>query len=182
MTETDSALGYAILGLLREEPRSGYDVRKVFVTTPLGLFSDSPGAIYPALRRLAKRTWIAATATSRGGRRKQVFAATDAGRRALDEWLATRPGKEDVAREWHVLMLRLAFMPMDSARLRQFLSDLDAGLGLHLAELEEFLARHGRTMPITGRLAFESGVEGVRAQARWCAHALAVVSRHRRLS
>ena len=31
---------------------SGYDLRKIFTTTAMGSFSDSPGAIYPALARL----------------------------------------------------------------------------------------------------------------------------------
>src|SRR5260370_3518580 len=49
-----SLLAYALLGLLRQQPRSGYDLRKIFANTPMGTFSDSPGAIYPALQRLEK--------------------------------------------------------------------------------------------------------------------------------
>jgi len=48
-------LGYALLGLLHQKERSGYDLRKVFTHTPVKHFSDSPGAIYPALRRLERR-------------------------------------------------------------------------------------------------------------------------------
>ena len=50
-----STLGYALLGLLHAGPQSGYGLRRTFVTTPLAVFSDSPGAIYPALRRLARQ-------------------------------------------------------------------------------------------------------------------------------
>ena len=48
----NSLLGFALLGLIFEQPRSGYDLRKIFTTTAMGSFSDSPGAIYPALARL----------------------------------------------------------------------------------------------------------------------------------
>lgn len=49
-----TVLGYAILGLAQEESRSGYSIRKVFETTALGVYSSSPGSIYPALNRLEK--------------------------------------------------------------------------------------------------------------------------------
>ena len=49
-----SQLGYALLGLIHQQPLSGYDVKKIFASTPMAGFSDSPGAIYPALRRLEK--------------------------------------------------------------------------------------------------------------------------------
>ena len=49
---TPTTLEYALLGLVHAEPRSGYDLCKVFETTPMGHYSSSPGAIYPALKRL----------------------------------------------------------------------------------------------------------------------------------
>jgi len=45
-------LGYALLGLIHQKPSSGYDLRKTFAETAMGNYSDSPGAIYPALERL----------------------------------------------------------------------------------------------------------------------------------
>ena len=47
-----SSLDCAILGLLSRRPGSGYDIRRVFQTTALGRYSDSPGSIYPAIKRL----------------------------------------------------------------------------------------------------------------------------------
>ena len=48
------ALGYALLGLLMK-PSSGYDLRKIFSSTSMKTYSGSPGAIYPALRRLQEQ-------------------------------------------------------------------------------------------------------------------------------
>ena len=49
------SLGYALLGLLQGKPSSGYDLRKIFSSTSMRTYSDSPGSIYPALLRLEKQ-------------------------------------------------------------------------------------------------------------------------------
>ncbi len=54
MTSKLSTLGYALLGLVHGEPRTGYAIMKIFRTTPMGHYSGSPGAIYPALRGLQR--------------------------------------------------------------------------------------------------------------------------------
>ena len=165
----ESTLGYALLGLLTQEPRSGYDLRKVFVATPMGLFSDSPGAIYPALGRLERRGWIVAGPAPRGGRRRRVYSPTPEGRTAFTDWVSQSPTHDDVARRWDVLMLRIALMHgvVKPAAIEQILASTEAALKEHLATLEAFQDGPGRQMPVLAQLAFESGIEGVRAQARW---------------
>ncbi|MDH5368031.1 MAG: PadR family transcriptional regulator, partial [Cyclobacteriaceae bacterium] len=49
-----TSLDYAILGLVHILPQSGYAIRKQFELTAIGNYSSSPGAIYPALKRLQK--------------------------------------------------------------------------------------------------------------------------------
>ena len=65
-----TSLDYAILGLLKNEPQSGYGIRKVFETTALGTYSDSPGTIYPALKRLQKIALIKNKADKKDGKKK----------------------------------------------------------------------------------------------------------------
>ena len=60
MTRDPSPLEYAVLGLLADGAQSGYEVRRVFATTAMRMYSDSPGSIYPALQRLARRRLIRA--------------------------------------------------------------------------------------------------------------------------
>lgn len=36
-------------------PSSGYDLKRIFATTPVGLYQPSSGTLYPALRRLEQR-------------------------------------------------------------------------------------------------------------------------------
>jgi DNA-binding PadR family transcriptional regulator len=151
-----------------QQPQSGYELRKIFVATPMGIFSDSPGAIYPALGRLERRGWIAAGPASRGGRRRRVFAPTPDGRSAFAEWVSQIPTRQEVARQWDVVVLRFALMGgvVKPAVVEQLLARLEVLLDEYLAQLEAFQAASPE-MPLLAQLAFESGVEGVRAQTRW---------------
>ena len=81
-----SSLGYAVLGLLHQQTRSGYDLRKIFANTPMGSFSDSPGAIYPALQRLEKQGLVRSQLQPSSGRRRRVFRPTASGKRAFRAW------------------------------------------------------------------------------------------------
>jgi DNA-binding PadR family transcriptional regulator len=169
-----TTLEYALVGLLDQRPHSGYDLRRVFATTPLTAYSDSPGAVYPALRRLEARGWV--TAAARGpasGRRRRALRLTAAGRRALREWVALAPTRDEVVHGIDALYLRFAFMsqaaPPDVPR--RFLATLRGLLEDHLADLERFHGSAAEHMAPTGRLVFEHGIDGVRHTLAWCARA-----------
>lgn len=170
MNESD--LGFALLGLLAQEPRSGYDLRKVFSLTPFNHFSDSPGAIYPALRRLTARGWVAAEAPA-GGRRRQVFRLTPKGRRAWTGWLRQLPAPHDVVTRMDQLMLRFAFMGgvLEADAVERYLEALQGALEAHVAELRRYQAEWMRDVTLTGRLAFESGLEAYQSRAEWARRA-----------
>lgn len=175
MKTRDSNLGYALLGQLHQDPSSGYDLRKIFTATPLAHFSDSPGAIYPALNRLRRRGWIEPVpGEAPSGRRRQVLRPTAAGRRAFRNWLLGAVTREDVVRGLDGLVLRLAFMSgaVRPVEIAAFLRSLRDAVRAYLRELEQFLRAEQSRMSLTGRLAFESGLEGLRAQIRWAEHAL----------
>ena len=83
----DSTLAFALLGLIWQEPRSGYDLRKFFSSTPMISFSDSPGAIYPALHRLELRGLVRGHVEERSGlRRRRIFQLTARGRAEFKRW------------------------------------------------------------------------------------------------
>lgn len=167
-----SALGCALLGLLHQQPRSGYDLRKVFTLTPFSHFSDSPGAIYPALRRLTAAGYVAAEAPA-GGRRRQVFRLTAKGRKAWLAWLRLLPAPGDVATRLDQLLLRFAFMGevLDKPACARFLEALQRELEAHARELRRYQAEEMRDVSLTGRLAFESGLESYVARAEWARRA-----------
>jgi DNA-binding PadR family transcriptional regulator len=66
----------AILALLREGPRNGYQIMSEIEERTNGAWRPSPGAVYPALQALADEELIAGEES--GGRR--TFSLTDAGR------------------------------------------------------------------------------------------------------
>jgi DNA-binding PadR family transcriptional regulator len=71
----------AILALLREGPRNGYQIMSEIEERSGGAWRPSPGAVYPALSQLADEGLIEDEKTE--GRR--VFRLTDAGTRYVDE-------------------------------------------------------------------------------------------------
>lgn len=81
---------YVILGLLSIQSNlSGYDMRKA-VQGSIGYFwAESYGQIYPALKQLTREKLIALSRkAAKGGRQRQEYVLTEAGRACLREWLA----------------------------------------------------------------------------------------------
>jgi len=169
-----SALEGALLGLLSAEPQSGYALRRAFQETPLGHFSDSPGSIYPALARLRNRGWIAGVVErARTLRPREIFTLTTAGGTALRAWLAEPVTRDTVARGTDHALLRFAFMEatLGSAATSDFLRDLARELAGLLEETRGYGRVHGPGLPLTGRLALESGIGTIDAQLQWARRA-----------
>ena len=169
-TSSSSSLEYALLGLLRQKSQSGYDLRKTFATTPMRHFSDSPGSIYPALRRMKARRWVTASAEDGSARKRQELAITDAGTRALVHWLRLPLTREDVIWRLEQLMLRFAFLDGNVERpvTLRFLKELERELATYVRELREHDKMFGPEMrSTTGYLAFKGGIESYQARLLW---------------
>jgi PadR family transcriptional regulator, phenolic acid-responsive transcriptional regulator len=164
-----TTLELAILGLLAEEAQSGYDLMNVFEATALGSYSSSPGAIYPALRRLERRGLIDGEVDGRQALRpKKVFRPTAEGEVALRSWLRQEVTREDVRRGIDELMLRFAFHSLvEIDDTRAFLAGLGARLDEYIAELVAQRKIFSVEAPPHGRMAFEFGIEQYRSYARW---------------
>lgn len=93
-------LDFAILGLLREQPRHGYELKRAL--GDLGFWQVSFGSLYPALRRLEKQGFIEA---ARGEGRRKAYRVTEPGRLRFGEMLAE--SGDDSDRDFQ---LRLAFL------------------------------------------------------------------------
>jgi DNA-binding PadR family transcriptional regulator len=77
----DGDLRLIVLALLEDGPRHGYDIIKRLEEKSGGLYSPSPGVVYPTLTYLEEAGYT--TASSEGN--KRVYAITDAGRAYLGE-------------------------------------------------------------------------------------------------
>jgi DNA-binding PadR family transcriptional regulator len=182
--KSSSTLEMALLGLLHQKPQSGYDLRKTFATTAMRHYSDSPGSIYPALRRLEGRGWIEAAGQAHtrpseepvNARGRQDFRISEAGKLILIAWLEAPVTYSDVQMRMSETLLRFAFM--DGAVPRsialRFLDQFARELAVYAGELRVQFEKSSSRMRInTGLLAFQSGIEGMEAQISWAKKARA---------
>jgi DNA-binding PadR family transcriptional regulator len=163
-----STLEFALVGLLRQKAQSGYDLRRTFAETAMRHYSDSPGSIYPALKRLQARGWIEAEPKDSRGR--EAFHLTAEGVTALLEWLSQDLSREDVVFRAAELMLRFAFMDGNVPRSTtiRFLEQFEREFGIYVGELRAKFERDSFKKPVhTGLLAFQHGVESMEAQLIW---------------
>lgn len=172
---TISTLSLAVLGLIQQEPRCGYDLRKIFSTTPMGHFSTSPGAIYPALKRLEKNEWIRGSIdNNKELRPRMVYRVTTKGLDALKKHLRQKVTKDDVIWRMDDLMLRFAFMDDVAGRkhtlkfLEQFLVETES----HVCSLKQYLNQVKINIPACGKLALENGINNYQVNAKWAEKAI----------
>jgi len=84
-----SKTAYVILGMLRLGKRTGYDIKALVDVSTRFFWAASYGQIYPELARLEEAGLIAGERSEEDGRRRKAYALTDAGERALHEWLTS---------------------------------------------------------------------------------------------
>src|SRR5262249_56103099 len=97
----------AILGVLSFGPQSGYDI-KAFVDGTLRFFwAASYGSIYPELKRLEAMGLVSASDDATGGRKRTVYALTDAGTARLPEWVMSNDALAYEVRAQPLLQLLL---------------------------------------------------------------------------
>ena len=157
-------LNYALLGLIRGEPRTGYALRKVFETTPMGNYSSSPGSIYPALKSLVRAGLVT-------GGSKAPYVITAAGDQAFDAW-RLQPMGEDEAID--MALLRFAFLhdhPIRQVSL-DFLKSFAMAAKARAVSLKAFMASDTWSlMPLQSRLAVDHGLRTTEASAQWALEA-----------
>jgi DNA-binding PadR family transcriptional regulator len=165
---TLTTLDALLLFLVGQKGQSGYDIRQLMASTPLGLFSDSPGAIYPALARLETRGLLSSSAEPEG-RRKRLYEQTEAGRAGLKVWLARPVDLEAVTRRPEALDLRYVMIAETLGReaALRFTRECLALERSHLAELEAFQAGPGQAMSQAPRESTELGVRLLRTRLQW---------------
>jgi DNA-binding PadR family transcriptional regulator len=162
-------LDYALLGLLNKGPATGYALRRIFQTTPLGMYSDSPGSIYPALRRLQRRSLVTATRPC-GGRRRRTHRITARGRYALRQWLEAPLTYSEVVGVQGGPELRLAFLSdfVPSARVRVFLMEFAVLLDRVCENLTATRKLIRSQLSTSGAIALDLGIAITKTRATWC--------------
>jgi DNA-binding PadR family transcriptional regulator len=141
-----SDLELSILGLFRERPRSGYEIRH--------LLNASPGAVYPAIRRL-----------QRGGL-VEGQNLTEAGRRALRQALSPAIDKDELRRKPDAVAFRMRFL--GGKALANFLRDygrLCEEIAADLNRGADLLSRHDAAV-FKARARWAKGTPPPRSETR----------------
>ena len=165
-------LDFAILGLIQDQPLSGYRIRKLFEETALGNYSSSPGTIYPALKRLERLGLVGKRVIS--GTKKSHFQITAKGISILKKWFVKPIEKEDVEKKIDELLLRFAFMEtlVEKERKIIFLTSFKDRLKIYIKELKKYYAQEANEMPLHGKLALQHGIDSAGVTLHWCKKAL----------
>jgi len=89
------SIRYLVLGLIAQNPMSGYDIRQFLENLSWLIGSPSCGSLYPALRQLLQDGLVTVDVDLREAKPpKKVYSITEAGRSALQDWIdqPTIPG------------------------------------------------------------------------------------------
>ena len=161
-------LDFAILGLIQDQPLSGYGIRKVFEETAMGNYSNSPGTIYPAIKRLEKFKLV--EKVLQPDTAKTRFQITKEGLLKLKEWLVQPIEKKEVEKKTDELLLRFAFMEtlVNKKQKIIFLHSFQDLLKTYVQDLLTYYDKESNNMPLHARLAFQHGIESNKTTLKWC--------------
>ncbi|MCI3931772.1 PadR family transcriptional regulator [Streptomyces sp. AN091965] len=176
MSRRSGILEFAVLGLLRESPMHGYELRKR-LNTSLGVFrAFSYGSLYPCLKTLVANGWLieeSGTATA-----EALAAAPLAGRRAKIVYRLTAEGKEhfeellsqtgpDAYEDEH-FAARFAFFGQTSRDVRmRVLEGRRSRLEERLEKMRASLARTRERLDDYTLELQRHGMESVEREVRW---------------
>jgi DNA-binding PadR family transcriptional regulator len=101
----------ALLALLFEQPRHGYELRDLFEAAVGGHWSLNSGQIYTSLDRLARDELIVEVSVERdGGPDKRMWALTEAGAAEVAHWFRSAVPRDYRLRDEFYLKLMLALV------------------------------------------------------------------------
>ncbi|WP_409022286.1 PadR family transcriptional regulator [Dellaglioa sp. P0083] len=131
-------LQYIILGLLNQEPLSGYDITKAF-TTDIGEFWQAGHSqIYPALKIMEKDGYITHEIEIAGTKlEKKIYSITSQGKKVLMDWLVSDSGELKPIKDEFILKLYF-IKNKDDVQLQQRLIEQ---LQLHQVKLDHLEGR-----------------------------------------
>src|SRR5438552_11903054 len=101
----------ALLALLSQRPRHGYELRDLFEAALGGHWELNSGQIYSSLDRLARDGLVVEDGIEKGGGPdKRLWTLTDAGKRELVNWFESPVPREYRLRDEFYLKLMLALV------------------------------------------------------------------------
>jgi PadR family transcriptional regulator AphA len=164
-----SNTAYVILGMLRHEPRTGYEIKAAVDNSPRFFWAASYGQIYPELKQLAEAGLVKGEADPRGGRKRTVYRLTAAGRKELRRWLE-RPAETFELRDEGLLKLFFSSASSPQAAAEA----IAAKRGYHEQKLEHLRSIEAAVSDFADRypyMVLRHGIEFSEWMIEWCKRA-----------
>jgi PadR family transcriptional regulator, regulatory protein AphA len=170
------SLRHSLLGLLAEQPRTGYELTRLFDESLLNVWPASHSQIYPELAKLAADGLIRQTAS--GPRGKKVYSITPDGRNEVLAWLRTEPDHSTKNPSFLRVFFLWLMEPQDA------IAFLEREALVHEAKLQEFETKAELPVRDTSsgwafRLALDWGVRYEREMLEWNIWARHVIEERR---
>jgi PadR family transcriptional regulator AphA len=161
-----SATAYVILGMVRREPRSGYEIKAMVDGSTRFFWAASYGQIYPELRRLSEAGLVLGVEAPTGGRRRTVYEITADGEEELKAWLRQPPATYEMREEG---LLKLFFgdaLPREeAAAILRSMRDHRLEVAAQLRAIEPVAEEKEDPFPL---LVLRGGIEFTEWFADWC--------------
>jgi PadR family transcriptional regulator AphA len=162
---------HVLLGMVFMQPSTGYDLKRRFATTAMGVYQPSSGALYPALDRLERRDLLRSEMPppAQGGRPRRLYQLTEGGREAHLAWVREPVVPETVSQDLGLHLLRFVMMAhvLSGDAVLRFLASLRDALAGLVGSLEQSVAALDADGNPYGQLAVEHGLAVYRASLAW---------------
>jgi len=164
--ESLSPTAYVILGMVREEPRSGYEIKALVDNTTRFFWAASYGQIYPELKRLSESGLVVGVDASTGGRRRTVYEITADGEEELKAWLRQPPETYEMREEGLLkLFFADALPPEEAVEILRSMRAHRLAVAAELRAIEPLAAAKGASYPL---MVLQGGIEFTEWFAAWC--------------
>ena len=160
-----SATAYVILGMVRKEPRSGYEIKALVDNSTRFFWAASYGQIYPELKHLAEAGLIVGSDSPTGGRRRTVYEITADGEEELRAWLRRPPRTFETRDEGLLKLFFAGALPRaDALAILRQMREQRLAANARLRAIKELKAE----MDTFPGMVLEGGLEFTEWFADWC--------------
>jgi len=169
------SIRHLILGLLSQQPMSGYDIKRFLKSLSWLVDSPSFGSIYPTLRALQEDGLVTMEEVLRQGKQpRKIHTITEAGRQALREWV-DQPSSPDVSLKTFLMRLILAGS-FSHTGLIVHLQQRRSQIGVHYATLKQIMETLDEMADSGQRLTFDYGLALATVELAWLDSKLELLS------
>jgi PadR family transcriptional regulator AphA len=171
------SLRFAVLGLLAESPKYGYEIKRRFEGALGNVWSVSYGQLYPTLHRLSELGFV--TKKTEPGKKaadKNIYSITDKGRKKIDEWLL-KPLRNTYRVKDEFTLRFLFFSKLSPVQVRDYLRVQREKTVVQRESYERTLASLGDEMGYFLQAIIRKGIIHLEAETRWIDEVIADVEK-----